>query len=127
MVENKNRPIPPRGIGIDIIEIERIKEGLARHGKPFLAKILTPKEQEYCFQQKDPHPRIAGRFAAKEAIVKALGTGFGQEIGFLDIEILPDLSGCPIVSLTKTPLEEPIFLLSISHCVNYATAVAICY
>lgn len=116
------------GLGNDIIEIERVKKGFEEHKQKFLDRLFTKKEQEYCQKQKDPFPRFAGRFAAKEAIVKALGQGFGSEISWNDIEILADELGKPIVHLSK-PLNDrfnhPQILLSISHCREYATAVAI--
>lgn len=118
-----------RGLGNDIVEIERIKSAHGEHGEPFLNRLFTKKEQEYCFCCQDPYPRLAGRFAAKEAIAKALGSGFGAELSWTDIEILPDEKGKPIASLSGALKEKwgdrPI-LLSISHCKTFATAVAIC-
>jgi len=116
------------GLGNDIIEIERIRESYKRHGQPFLDRLFTEKEQEYCKKQKDPVPRLSGRFAAKEAIVKALGTGFGEEVEWRDIEILPDNKGNPQVSFSSAMnerLNHPKVLLSISHCKSHATAIAI--
>lgn len=116
------------GLGNDIIEIERIKQSHEKHGSVFLSKLFTPKEQEYFLCHKEPISHIAGRFAAKEAIAKALGTGFGKDLGWLDIEILNDEVGKPIVHMSKKFLQkhkDTQILLSISHCNNYATAVAI--
>ncbi|HSX03726.1 MAG TPA: holo-ACP synthase [Rhabdochlamydiaceae bacterium] len=116
------------GIGNDIIEIDRIRESITAHGQRFLDRIFTPKEQEYCLNHQDSAPRFAGRFAAKEAIVKALGVGFGEHAAWLDIEILADSHGRPIVTLSEKlnkSFNSPKILLSISHCKLYVTAVAL--
>ena len=117
-----------QGIGNDIIEIDRIKKSIDRHGSHFLDRLFTQKEQEYCFQHTQPAIRFAGRFAAKEAIVKAFGVGFGKDISWHDIEILNDEHGRPLTSFSPHILSHfnrPIIHISISHCENYATAVAI--
>lgn len=116
------------GIGNDIIEIDRIRGVLQRHHDRFLKRIFTPFEQEYCLKYKDPVLHLAGRFAAKEAIVKALGTGFSQGISWLDIEIRNETTGKPIVQFSSSVLHRfnhPNILISISHCRQFATAVAI--
>jgi holo-[acyl-carrier protein] synthase len=117
-----------RNVGNDIIEIARLKKAWLRHGERFLDKLFTKKEQAYCLAKKAcPERHLAGRFAAKEAIAKALGTGFGP-ISWLDIEILNDASGKPYVVVSdavKQTFEDPTFLVSISHCHEYATAVAL--
>lgn len=117
-----------RGLGNDIIEIKRVADNVLRHGDRFLDKLFTKAEQEYCLNFKDPAPRLAGRFAAKEAVVKALGTGFGTDVSFKDIEIINDSQGKPVVYLSdalKDKFGDPQILLTISHCKEYATAVAI--
>jgi holo-[acyl-carrier protein] synthase len=117
-----------QGIGNDIIEISRVRASIARHGSHFLNKIFSKQEQEYCQKHRDPTPHFAGRFAAKEAIVKALGTGFRHGITWLDIDIQNDDYGKPIVVLSqelKGLLGEPKLLISISHCREYATAFAV--
>jgi holo-[acyl-carrier protein] synthase len=117
------------GLGTDIIEIERVKQGVDEHGEHFLNRLFTPKEQAYCQKYSDPHPHYAGRFAAKEAIAKALGYGFGKEISFLDLEILNDAEGKPIVHCSDKFKESHNFasiLISISHCKTYALATALC-
>ena len=117
-----------KGLGNDIIEVSRIRQSLERHGQRFLDKVLTAKEQEYCLKYKDSAPHLAGRFSAKEAIAKALGTGFGRSLSFLDIEILNDKLGSPQVALSSRAQKrfgEPRLLLSISHCHAYASAVAL--
>jgi len=115
-------------IGNDIIEVARIKAILEKYGQKFLDRIFSKEEQAYCLSFDDPSPRLAGRFAAKEAISKALGTGFGEELSWLDITIRNAPRGSPIVILsTKAALhfDSPQILVSISHCKEYATAVAI--
>lgn len=116
------------GIGNDIIEIERIKGVIDRYPKRFLDRVFSSKEQEYCLKRKEPALHFAGRFAAKEAIVKALGTGFSKGLNWLDIEILPNEKGKPEVFLSPSAskfLGEPALMVSISHCRLYATAFAI--
>lgn len=116
------------GLGNDIIEIARIEKNLEEYGKKFLDRLFTFSEQEYCNRYNDSGRHYAGRFAAKEATVKALGTGFGEYISWLDIEILPDSMGKPEVTLSPRAREKFGFtriILSISHCKTYATAVAI--
>lgn len=117
-----------RGIGNDIIEIARIRQGIDRQGKPFLDRLFTLRELDYCQKFQDPVPHYAGRFAAKEAIAKAFGTGVGAIVQWHNIEVLNDEFGKPVVFLSlslQEQFEHPNILVSISHCVEYATAVAI--
>ena len=115
------------GIGTDICHIERIKK-LAPEA---VARILTPAEAEYCRRYAATHERIAGRFAAKEAILKAFGTGWSEGLGWGQIEILPDVSGAPLVTLSgaarakMSELGATRCLVSISHQGEYAVAFAI--
>lgn len=117
------------GIGNDIIEVSRIEKAIETHGKRFLDRIFTQYEQEYCDKRKERYRHYAGRFAAKEAVVKALGTGFREEIVWSDIEIINDHYGKPEVNLSATLRErfseDVEVLLSISHSKDYATAVAL--
>jgi holo-[acyl-carrier protein] synthase len=94
-----------------------------------LDRIFNLDEQAYCLHHRDASRHFAGRFAAKEAIVKALGTGFRDGIGWLDIEILNNHQGKPVVKLSarlKEQFNSPNIHLSISHGRDYATAFAIC-
>jgi holo-[acyl-carrier protein] synthase len=116
------------GIGTDIAHIERIKN----LGPEALSRILTEREVEYCNRyQSAPHERAAGRFAAKEAILKALGTGVSQGIAWRQIEILPDPLGAPEVTLRGAALARLGALgatrcrVSISHQGEYAVAFAL--
>jgi len=116
------------GVGTDVIEIERIKCAIQRHGSRLLTRLFTPEELAYCQRVADPSPRLAGRFAAKEAVVKALGTGFREGITWTMIEILNDPLGKPQVTLQgylQACFPNTTVLLSISHCRAYATAMAI--
>ena len=116
------------GIGNDIIEIERIRKSIDTHGLRLLSKLFTTKEQDYCLKYKDPVPHFAGRFSAKEAVVKALGTGFGEHATWLDIEVLNDSMGKPCVSFSnhmEKNLKGTTMMVSISHCQLYVTAFAI--
>lgn len=117
-----------KGIGTDIIEITRIAQSIERHGHHFLSRLFSQKEQDYCLKYKNPAPHFAGRFAAKEAIAKALGTGFGESLSWHDIEILGDEHGKPTVHFSpeaKQKFHNPNILVSISHCTSHATATAV--
>lgn len=116
------------GIGNDIIEVERVNKAVQRYGQKFLDRLFSKAEQNYCLKHRDAERHFAGRFAAKEAIAKALGTGFGHHLHWLDIEIANDPSGKPIVLLSEAArmhFRNPKIHISISHCKAYATAVAL--
>src|ERR1700720_4746165 len=102
-----DNPLPILGIGNDVVEIERIRKSIDTHGLRLLSRLFTTKEQDYCLKYKDPVPHFAGRVSAKKAVVKALGTGFGEHVTWLDIEILNDPQGKPIVSFSSQ-LEKKI-------------------
>jgi len=124
----KDEKLPVLGLGNDIIEIDRIRKSIENHGYRLVSRLFTTREQDYCFKYKDPAPHFAGRFSAKEAIVKALGTGFGEHVSWHDIEILNDEWGKPYPVFSSTlneRFDSPQVILSISHCQQYATAVAI--
>jgi len=111
---------PLKGVGVDIIEIERIKESIENHADHFLSRIFTPLEIEYCNKHANPAVHFAGRFAAKEAIAKALGSGFGKDLSWKDLEIQSDDKGKPIISYKHHTIH-----LSISHCRTFAVAMAV--
>lgn len=116
------------GLGNDIIEVARIKALWLRYPQKFLNRIFTPYEQDYCLKRKEPALHLAGRFAAKEAVAKALGTGFSQKLSWLDIEIRNDAKGKPTAYLSTIAQElfgDLTLHISISHTHHYATAVAI--
>src|SRR5215472_9162401 len=87
------------GIGIDIIEVDRIAASYEKFGERFLNRILHPAEIAYCLTHKRPAPFLAARFAAKEAISKAFGTGIGAQLGWRDMEVGRKESGEPFVIL----------------------------
>lgn len=116
-------------VGTDIIEIERLRKAVKRH--PALwDRILTPREKAYCLEKGNPVQSLAGRFAAKEAVLKCLGLGLSN-LSWQDLEILPDQWNCPQVSF-QPPLEKILsekniagISLSISHSRCCAIAVAV--
>lgn len=114
-----------QGIGTDIVEVARIRGSIERHGIHFLNRLFTQKEQDYCKKFRDSAIHFAGRFAAKEAVAKALGSGFGSELSWQEIEIENDEKGKPLVHLSGRLEKKCQVHLSISHCDSYATATAI--
>lgn len=115
-------------IGIDIIEIKRIKKLISKYKSKFLNKIYTSNEIDYC--EKNPvlkYSRYAGRFVAKEAVAKALGQGI-REISFKEIEIINDEFGKPDIELhgraagLANYMKVVDIYISISHCHDYAVA-----
>jgi|SRR3569832_1514173 len=116
------------GVGTDILEIERVREVISKQGNAFIEKIFTESEQAYCRKHNDPVPYYAVRFSAKESIAKALGCGFGDQIGFLDIEVSHDKAGKPVVHFSTKAMKKlnnPHVILSMSHCKSYVSTVAI--
>ena len=119
------------GIGTDITEISRIADMLARHGDSFKNLTFTEQEICYCEGHKNSDENFAARWSAKEAILKALGTGYADGIRWRDLEIRNLLSGKPVVAIGGRVLEiareENLsdFLVTLSHCKEYATATAI--
>ena len=116
------------GLGSDIIEVSRIQANIDEHGSRFLDRLFTQNEQEYCNRHRDAVRHYAGRFAAKEAIVKCFGKGVSAEIAWLDIEILNDEHGKPHASFSdkvKHIFNTPTIEVTISHCKEYAMAVAL--
>jgi holo-[acyl-carrier protein] synthase len=87
------------GLGADIAEVERVRAAIARYGEPFLRRIYTPAERRYCEKFRNKDERFAGRFAAKEAAMKALGTGWRRGIRWTDIEVVREKSGRPTLEL----------------------------
>jgi holo-[acyl-carrier protein] synthase len=122
------------GVGVDLIEIERIKQALddARTGRRLARRVYTTREIEYCERKNQgKYQSYAGRFAAKEAVMKALGRGWGKTLNWLEIEILPAIGGRPAVRLSggASSLAERLgverWALSITHTAGYAMAYVI--
>jgi holo-[acyl-carrier protein] synthase len=117
-----------KGLGVDIIEIERFLKALNHHKDKILKRLFTEREINYCSKYRNSEIHFAGKFAAKEAIAKALGPGFGEKISFLDIEVGNDDTKKPYVTLSKKILKNfknPKILISISHSKNFAVATAL--
>ncbi len=118
------------GVGTDIIETSRIEEMIQKHGEIFLDRVFTKQEQEYCGIRKAASQHYAGRWAAKEAILKAFGTGWAKGIHWTDIEVVNEMGGKPNVvthgEATTLCDQRGIVtvLISISHCKEYAVAFA---
>lgn len=121
------------GIGTDIIECDRIARMLQRHGDHFVKRVFTEQEIRYCSERKGTDQHFAGRWAAKEAVLKAIGTGWIAGIAWTDVEIANETSGRPVIRLyggaAKIAEEKAIteILISISHCKSHATAFAVAH
>jgi holo-[acyl-carrier protein] synthase len=119
------------GTGVDIAETSRLEQGLERHGERFTKRLFTPAEVAYCERFKNRGERYAARFAAKEAAFKALGTGWGAGVRWLDVEITHQPSGKPELVLTGRAQEVARGLgvtrmaVSISHSNRYVVAQVI--
>ncbi|HEY9898787.1 MAG TPA: holo-ACP synthase [Pantanalinema sp.] len=87
------------GIGVDLVDIERLRGVVARRGEAFLARVFTPDEIAYCQRHKDPGPSLSARFGAKEALVKALGVGWQPGMKWTDIEVQREAGGRPLLVL----------------------------
>ena len=88
------------GMGVDIAEVDRIQTAIERHGETFLRRVYTPRERDYCEQFRNKYERFAGRFAAKEAAMKALGTGWRRGVKWVDFEVVRESSGRPSIALS---------------------------
>jgi holo-[acyl-carrier protein] synthase len=119
------------GLGLDIAEIDRIEAAIQRHGAPLIERLFTPRESAYCESHRDKFERYAGRFAAKEAAMKALGTGWRTGVRWRDIEVVREPSGKPTLELQGVARERADkmgvknILLTITHSGNLALAEVI--
>ena len=119
------------GTGIDLVDVARIADVLERHGDRFLDRIFTPAEAAYCRSQGAPEQHLAGRFAVKEAVLKALGTGLIKGMRWRDVEVRTEPSGAPDVRLRGRVADRAEELrvarihVSISHTERHAVAQAI--
>jgi holo-[acyl-carrier protein] synthase len=116
------------GLGVDIAEIDRIEAAITRHGRAFLDRVFTPAEIAYCQRHRNQAERFAGRFAAKEAAMKALGTGWRRGVRWVDIEVVREPSGKPSLlfygetRIIAERLGVKHIALSITHSGNTAYA-----
>ena len=119
------------GIGTDITECLRIARMIERHGELFIHRVYTAEEIGYCQSRKQATQHFSGRWAAKEAVLKALGTGWIRGISWRDVEVLNEPGGRPLVLLrdgarkVAQDLGIQKILVSISHCRTHATAYAV--
>jgi len=117
-----------KAVGIDIVEIKRIENDLDRYNERFISRILSSKEQEMYNLRSDKIQFLAGRFAAKEAVIKCLAEILQNRPPYVEMQILSNESGQPVLvcgELLKTKLDNLKFYISISHEKNYATAIAV--
>jgi holo-[acyl-carrier protein] synthase len=122
----------PLGVGVDLVENERVRRAVERWGGPFLQRVFRPGERAYCDAQAVPWRHYAGRFAVKEAVSKAFGTGIGDRVGWLDIEVRRDPeSGAPSVRLfgraRRLAAERGVdrVLISLAHTRELSVAEAV--
>jgi holo-[acyl-carrier protein] synthase len=119
------------GLGVDLVEISRVRAIYQRHPARFLARILTERERKYVMRYKDPGERLAGRWAAKEAAFKALGTGLGAGMSWRDVEIVNGPAGRPELRFHGAALEQAralganVFHVSVTHSHDSAMAQVI--
>jgi len=117
--------------GIDLVDFPRIQEMVNRHGERFLNKVFTAAEQAYAEANKNGIEKLAGRFAAKEAVLKLMGTGWRGKIAWTDIEIVNNPAGQPQVALSgevekiANKLRVKHISVSITHTANFAIASAV--
>jgi holo-[acyl-carrier protein] synthase len=123
--------MPLLGTGIDIEEVARVERLLERQGKKFLDRVFTPAEVKYCMSKARPAIHLAARFAAKEAVAKALGTGFSRGVRMCDIEVISPKKAAPpqiklhgAASKRLAALGAENVLISLSHTREYAVAHA---
>ena len=117
-----------RGIGVDIIEIERIGKSIRELGDRFLQKIFTPREIAYCTSKPNSDQHFAARFAAKEALSKAVSTGWAGNFRWHDVEVFNESSGKPTLKLNGAmgvTLAKCSVLVSLSHSAHHVVAMVV--
>lgn len=130
MINHKNIVSSILGIGVDLVELQRFDKILQKHDSTFIKRIFTTNEITYCEKHASPLKHYAARFCAKEAVSKALGTGIGKNLGFLDIQITSQENKKPSIILlgkAKKHFSNPVFDVSLSHTDTLATAFVIAY
>jgi holo-[acyl-carrier protein] synthase len=119
------------GVGVDVVEIKRLRNVMERLKDRFLSRVFTPEEQRFCKAHRDPVPHFAARFAAKESLFKALGTGWAKGVTWLDVEVQRDRQDAPRLVLYGEALRLSNSLgakkvhLSLSHSESWAVATVI--
>jgi len=119
------------GLGADVVEIRRVRQALKHQGERFIRRVFTAAEQEFCEARRDPAPHYAVRFAAKEALFKALGTGWAKGLSWQDVEVVRREQDAPILVLSHAAEKQSQELgtrsihLSLSHSDDSALAVVI--
>lgn len=119
------------GTGIDMVGIERFRRALERHGERLLDRVFTERERKECEGRADPPRHLAARFAAKEAVFKALGTGWGRGVGWKDVEVTADAYGRPLCTLKGKARDHlqglggSDVLVSLAHEGDFALAQAL--
>ena len=117
-----------RGIGVDILEIDRIRSSIESLGERFLERVFTPEEIRYCRSKSDATQHFAARFAAKEAVSKALATGWSGDFAWRDVEIMNDTLGQPRVTLygkLAEALQDASVFVSLSHSESHVVAMVV--
>jgi holo-[acyl-carrier protein] synthase len=117
-----------RGIGVDIVDIERIHKLVEAEGERFLHKVFTQTEIDYCNGKARRHQHFAARFAAKEAVSKALATGWAGDFRWKDVEVTNDPTGQPRISLhglLREHIGSAHIQISLSHADNHVVAMAV--
>lgn len=115
-------------VGIDLADIPRIKKAIERYGDRFLSRVFTPWEIQYCLSKINPELSFAGRFAVKEAVFKAIGTGFAEGVKWTSVEVVNDKRGQPQARLgqaIRKHIGNKHIIISLSHSQDYAVACAI--
>jgi holo-[acyl-carrier protein] synthase len=119
------------GIGVDIVDIRRLRQVLERQGDRFVRRVFTLAEQKFCCAHRDPVPHYAARFAAKEAVFKALGTGWAEGVSWLDVEVRRQEGKAPTLALTGGGEMRGVALgvktmhISLSHSDDAALAMVV--
>ncbi len=119
------------GTGIDIVEVPRVAQAIERYGERFLQRIFTAAEIKYCRSKRNASERFAARFAAKEAALKAIGTGWKKGVAWTDVEVRREPGGRPTISFSGAAADHAVALgmkrafLSLSHTAEIATAQVI--
>jgi len=120
-----------QGIGIDLVEIDRMRRLVLRRGEKGLKKLFTPGEIEHCYRYRDPHPHLAARFSLKEAVLKALGLGWRRPAKWADIEVATGVRGQPHIlvrgSLQRLLARKRVARIhaSVSHSSGFVVSVAV--